>query len=295
MQKKIGYCINDSFSEDGKPCPKAITKENQLLLNPFTLRCEICDQDLKIEILEDPNKKKKKLIATGKIFGGVLLLAILTFGIFEVISLLTSDNDKPPRVESSDTVPPNPITSLVATGYNKDGSTYVILNWDASTSKDVVYYKVTGKVLGRAKDSLGIVYFGTNIFTDTLVTTGKRYEYMVYAVDSSGNTSYKNSIASVLIPTGNIPPPPPTEPGKVWKTINFPNGDRYVGETKGGSMHGAGEYYFSTRRLISDKDWKNRFAEAGDVLKGSWNEGNFTTGKLYDKNGNHKETIFIGQ
>ena len=80
-----------------------------------------------------------------------------------------------------------------------------------------------------------------------------------------------------------------------WKTLNFPNGDRYVGEIKNGLMHGAGAYYFATREIISKKDLRKRYAEAGDVLKGNWYEGNFSNGKLYDKNDKLKDVIIIGQ
>lgn len=80
-----------------------------------------------------------------------------------------------------------------------------------------------------------------------------------------------------------------------WKTINFSNGDWYTGETKNKLMHGAGEYHFSARRLISEKDLKRRYAEAGDVLKGSWNEGSFSTGNLFDATDKFKENIIIGQ
>jgi hypothetical protein len=81
----------------------------------------------------------------------------------------------------------------------------------------------------------------------------------------------------------------------MWRTLKLPNGDRYVGEIENGVMHGAGTYYFSTRQIISKKDLKKRYAEAGDVLKGNWNKGNFSNGKLYDKNDSLKYVIIIGQ
>lgn len=90
---------------------------------------------------------------------------------------------------------------------------------------------------------------------------------------------------------GPKPPPPPPGLG----TIVFPNGDKYVGEQKNGLMHGVGTYYFATRHIISAKGLNQRFADAGDVLKGSWNEGSFSAGKLYEHNGKFKETIIIGQ
>lgn len=128
-----------------------------------------------------------------------------------------------------------------------------------------------------------------NTSTDNEATTDSQLETTKKTYQKEVNKKEKENTQTTTVTQ------PPISTPTTWKTINLPNGDRYVGETKDGLMHGVGEFHFSARRIISDKDWKKRYAEAGDVLKGTWNEGSFSTGKLYDANGKFKETIIIGQ
>ena len=79
------------------------------------------------------------------------------------------------------------------------------------------------------------------------------------------------------------------------QTKNFPNGDRYVGEVNKGLMHGLGTYYYAQRQRISERDRRERMAEAGDYIVGEWFEGKFVQGRLYDKNGNQKEVVIVGR
>jgi len=227
MQKKIGYCTNDSYTEDGKPCPKAETKENQLLLNPFTLRCEICDQDLKIEILKEPTsiKIKKKIVFLSKILVGVLLTSILIFSIVKGIEYLFGEKD----------------TIIKKDDLKVDDS---FSNQESHNPKKI------DETNGMEKES----------------------------------------------DQPSLPPNPPGE--KIKGTLKFPDGDKYIGEIKDGLMDGTGVYVFAKRQLISDKDIRNRYAEAGDTLKGVWKKGNFIHGNLLYKNvrdGKRGETIIIGQ
>jgi hypothetical protein len=95
-------------------------------------------------------------------------------------------------------------------------------------------------------------------------------------VNTSGNTSTK----------------PPTDK-KNNKPITFSYG-YYKGEMKNGLRDGQGVMTFTEKYLISPKDLKKRFAEAGDYVSGTWVEGNIVNGKLFDKNGEQKETLLIG-
>ncbi|MCE1187972.1 MAG: hypothetical protein LWX56_02430 [Ignavibacteria bacterium] len=80
-----------------------------------------------------------------------------------------------------------------------------------------------------------------------------------------------------------------------WKQLKFANHDQYYGEIKDGKMDGVGEYHFAQGQVISSRDLKARRAEAGDVLKGTWHNGVFSSGKLYDSNNKFKQTIVIGE
>jgi len=78
------------------------------------------------------------------------------------------------------------------------------------------------------------------------------------------------------------------------KTINFPNGDVYVGECKDNLPHGGGTLTFSKTRIIDEDDIKKHKAEAGDRLVGTWRNGKIEIGKLFNSKGDYKFTIIIG-
>jgi len=149
-----------------------------------------------------------------------------------------------------------------------------------------------------------IVDKGVNIIENSIEDISKTTESETEATIDSAVSAYEKTTpekvdqkqknnGKTITQTEN--PPPPIEHGIILKTISFPNGDRYVGETKNGLMHGAGAYYFKESQIISKKDLKKRYAEAGDILKGNWVEGSFSNGKLFDKNEKFKETIIVGQ
>ncbi len=79
------------------------------------------------------------------------------------------------------------------------------------------------------------------------------------------------------------------------KTIVLNNGDKYEGDIKGEKMNGQGTFYYKTRQLISPKDRKKRYAEAGDYIIGEWFAGNLVQGKLFASDGHQKDAIMIGR
>lgn len=80
---------------------------------------------------------------------------------------------------------------------------------------------------------------------------------------------------------------------KIVKTLNFSFG-YYKGETINNLMNGNGTLYFTQGNIISSKDPKQRLAEAGDYVSGSWFEGFLDQGKWFNKASEQKETIIIG-
>lgn len=123
-----------------------------------------------------------------------------------------------------DTTSPYPVTSLTATGYNQNGSTYAVLNWTGSSSTDVDYYTVykdSGKTYVSG-DSIGFRSFGVNTYTDTLPTANSYWSYLVTTTDDSGNVSYGNPSDSAFIPADPIPlqtPNPPSNLNGVGDTL----------------------------------------------------------------------------
>lgn len=76
-------------------------------------------------------------------------------------------------------------------------------------------------------------------------------------------------------------------------TIKFSFG-YYKGETLNGKMHGYGTLYFTQQQIISTKDPKNRVAEQGDYISGTFYNGFLDQGKWYSKTGEQKGHIIIG-
>jgi hypothetical protein len=82
---------------------------------------------------------------------------------------------------------------------------------------------------------------------------------------------------------------------KGTQTKSFSGGSKYVGEMKNGQMQGLGTFYYGQHELISPRDLKKRYAEAGDYLIGEFYEGKVVSGKLYDSGNNLKEVMMIGR
>ena len=61
-----------------------------------------------------------------------------------------------------------------------------------------------------------------------------------------------------------------------------------------GYPDGFGTYRFTARRRIDMHDPEERYAEAGDYIKGDWRQGHLNYGEWYDKDGNKKAFIKLG-
>jgi len=72
---------------------------------------------------------------------------------------------------------------------------------------------------------------------------------------------------------------------------------KYEGGIEKGKADGIGTLIFKKNHLIPvpKNSEKKIWAKKGDKLSGRFNKGNFVSGKLYDKNGKKKQTIFIGR
>lgn len=78
------------------------------------------------------------------------------------------------------------------------------------------------------------------------------------------------------------------------KTITFPNGDVYVGELINEIPNGWGKKTYRNATRISENDLRGQRVEAGDYLEGIWKNGEFSSGKRYNRSGEYIKNIYIG-
>jgi hypothetical protein len=71
-------------------------------------------------------------------------------------------------------------------------------------------------------------------------------------------------------------------------------GNTFSGSVVKGYPDGFGTYRFTARRRIDMHDPEERYAEAGDYIKGDWRQGHLNYGEWYDKDGNKKAFIKLG-
>jgi C4-type Zn-finger protein len=223
--KKIGYCTNDSFEEEGKPCPKAVTKENQLALNPFITQCVICNQDLKIEKIVEHIPWRKKIITIVIICAGILFLGGLVFGIIKMLGNKHNINDNKKNsvvqpinidtnklvvrtdtntVVSPDVITPKspPLAEIQITVQPKDISACVGKNKVnfivSATGKGHLKYQWRFNGTDISKENTSILKFNQVIAED-----GGNYDVKIS--DQNGNSVISNQ-ASLKISTDGQPP-----------------------------------------------------------------------------------------
>ncbi len=76
----------------------------------------------------------------------------------------------------------------------------VVLTWNASTSA-VVRYNVYRSIPGQGYSLLGSVSSSRTTYTDSNVSAGASYNYVVTAVDSAGVESPPTNAVTAVIPT----------------------------------------------------------------------------------------------
>ncbi|EFK95506.1 secreted protein [sediment metagenome] len=127
-----------------------------------------------------------------------------------VSSWSNADTVNIPDVIPSDTTAPNPVSGLLATGYNVIAvpKTYVNISATPSTSTDINYTRVmrdSGNTYVSG-DSIGVWTTGT--FQDTLPGANEVWSYKFEVVDDSGNVSWVNPTDSAFVPNTSVIPNP---------------------------------------------------------------------------------------
>lgn len=86
---------------------------------------------------------------------------------------------------------------------------------------------------------------------------------------------------------------PKTQP-KATAATTASASDTFSGDVVNGYPDGFGTYTFKTRRRIDMHDAEERYAEAGDYIKGDWKNGHLNYGEWYSASGTKKAFIQLG-
>ena len=125
----------------------------------------------------------------------------------------------------------------------------------------------------------------TNSISVSYNTTAVSGNISVKGKNSNGE-GRSSSLAIIVNRLGTSPP------GHPDTTIILPDGNSYRGQVNNaGRPHGEGRLTFTRDGIISKNDPMENKAKAGDYLVGKWTNGELTTGKLFDRNGNLKAII----
>jgi len=95
------------------------------------------------------------------------------------------------------------VIAVTGTGGTASTSYEVNLTWNAPTgSSDAVagYYVYRSPSSGTSYQQLNSTPITQTTYTDSSVTDGQTYDYMVESVDAAGNTSVPSNVACLPIP-----------------------------------------------------------------------------------------------
>jgi len=257
--RKKGNCIN--FDN----CPKADRKEIIELSFTEDFVCPECQKDL-IEIIQRKTPWKKILIPT------IVLLVIggVAWGIYAYINY--QKNKVNNVVEIANSVIGDSSINVVKSALN-EGVTKLLEEADLFlTNKDYDKAKQTYK---------------------SILALDPNNQHAKQSLEEIDRISLPSQAVTEVSEKENGRRKSDQPPARTSKTIEFDYG-YYKGDTLNGLRDGQGVMTFTKRYLISPKDLKKRYAEAGDYISGTWVEGNIVNGKLFDKNGEQKQTLLIG-
>ena len=173
---------------------------------------------------------------------------------------------------SFDTNPPAAPVSLVATALNGGAD----LSWVANGENDLNGYNVyRSTTSGGPYTQVNGALVGTNAYTDTGLTNGTTYYYVVTAVDTSNNESPNSNQASVT-PSSSLPD---TTPPAAPTGLNAAGNDGSVSLSWNANGEGDLSGYNVYRSTTSGSGYTKL---NGSVVTGtSYNDGGVTNGTTY--------------
>jgi len=256
---KKGNCLN--FGN----CPKADRKEVIELSLTEDFVCPECQQDL-IEIVQKSAPWKKFLVPVI----AFLVIGGLAWGVFAYINF--QKNKVKNVVEIAKSVVGDSSINVVKNTLN-EGVTKLLQEADLF---------LTNKDYDKAKQAY-----------NAILALDPNNQHAKQSLEEIDKINLPPVQSEKVVEKSNGESGSVKSSVKIAKTLKFDYGT-YKGETVNGLRDGQGVMTFAERYLISPKDLKKRYAEAGDYVSGTWVEGNIVNGKLFDKNGEQKETLLIG-
>ena len=133
---------------------------------------------------------------------GLIDGAFYEYGLIAVDSATNFSDTAFLEIQIPDLVSPDPPGSLSARARDEYA---VELNWNASTSQDVVQYNLYRKTPATTDSLLQEFTFNQRYYNDRQVTPGEEYIYTVTALDSMGNESSKVMRDTLLFRDPNPP------------------------------------------------------------------------------------------
>ncbi len=122
---------------------------------------------------------------------GVPLSYVVRAATAEAGPLRESEDSAPVEIVARDTFPPAPPKGTMPVV----GRGFIALSWEANTEKDLAGYRIRRREEGAGESVLltaGPII--ENAFQDTTVAPGRRYQYLLTAVDGAGNESRPTEI-----------------------------------------------------------------------------------------------------
>ena len=291
---KYGICTNRDY-EEGKPCPKQVSKEVQKIRNGQDFVCEVCKETLKVVPPPPPIYWKRILpiLATIFLLGGIVLGVVTLVKSCSRIGCSIIEREgivNHPITPDSITLNFNSLT-FDSIGASKQLTATIYPDSVQKKNKQVTWQ--SGDTTVAKVDSNGLVTAVSNGKTEIKVYTGNGF-FAICEVIVAGTPTFipeqlnkasddkKEKGVNRTVPTPN------------YGTITFSYGT-YTGDLKNGKPHGQGTMYFTKRTQLNTLSTSEYWAEVGDAFNGTWNEGIIAHGKLLDKNKKEKHTILSGQ
>ena len=238
-----------------------LIKDGQLICPEFHEVCGI--RELKPEDYPKQPKDKKKFFLLG---GAVLILLLVIGGVFAYIN--SQKNKAKTVLESVETI--------------SQDSTLPVMNDEVTQLLKESERLLEDKKYEQAKN----VYLAILALDPDNIHANQG----LLEIDKIVVISYKTETGKKQ---ARVESEPVKTQAKTTKTLRFDFG-YYKGDVVNNLMHGFGTLYFEQGKLISSKDPKKRFAEAGDFISGTWFEGYLDQGKWFNKSGEQKGHIIIG-
>lgn len=273
-----GICKN--FGE----CDLADNKEVQEV-DKTNFVCEECGKPLYLieggpkpsgNIGKGPNKTLIAIIA-----GAVLVVAAIGGGTY---ALMKPDPEPPVPTtlalnHTEKTLKVGEVDTLTTT-ITPDGVEATLI-WKASKGGTL---EVTDGIVKALKEGAGKIRAQAIVGKDTLSAI---CNYIVETTDTEKSLPEKKELTTAPV----VNDPKPTSPASGSLRLSY---GTYTGQIKNGYPNGQGRLVYSRSRQISKYDNKNRMAQPGDVVQGTFKNGFFTVGKHFDSAGNMIEMMNIG-